>query len=32
VFRTVQYSWHPDAWQQDGPWMRLFQNARAWVG
>jgi phosphoribosylformylglycinamidine synthase len=32
VFRTIQYSWHPDDWLEDGPWMRLFQNARAWVG
>ena len=31
VFRTVQNSWHPDDWGQDGPWMRLFRNARAWV-
>ena len=32
VFRAVQHSWHPDHWGQDGPWMRLFRNARAWVG
>jgi phosphoribosylformylglycinamidine synthase len=32
VFRTVQHSWHPDGWGEDGPWMRLFRNARAWVG
>jgi phosphoribosylformylglycinamidine synthase len=32
VFRTVQHSWHPDNWQEDGPWMRLFRNARKWVG
>jgi len=31
VIRTVQHSWHPDDWQDDGPWMRLFRNARAWV-
>ncbi len=31
VFRAVQNSWHPDDWEQDGPWMRLFRNARAWV-
>ena len=29
VFRSVQYSWRPDDWQGDSPWMRLFQNARA---
>lgn len=32
VFRTVQYSWHPRDWDEDGPWMRLFRNARVWVG
>jgi len=32
VFRTVQNSWHPDDWAEDAPWMRLFRNARKWVG
>lgn len=32
VIRTVQNSWHPDEWGEDGPWMRLFRNARRWVG
>ncbi len=32
VFRTVQHSWHPDEWQEDSPWMRMFRNARVWVG
>lgn len=32
VFRTVQNSWHPDDWMEDAPWMRLFRNARKWVG
>ncbi|RTZ73871.1 MAG: phosphoribosylformylglycinamidine synthase, partial [Gammaproteobacteria bacterium] len=32
VIRTVQNSWHPDGWGEDGPWMRLFRNARVWVG
>jgi phosphoribosylformylglycinamidine synthase len=32
VFRSVQHSWHPDHWGEDGPWMRLFRNARVWVG
>jgi len=32
VFRAVQNSWYPDEWGQDGPWMRLFRNARVWVG
>ena len=28
VFRTVSNSWHPDDWQEDSPWMRMFRNAR----
>ena len=32
VFRAVQHSWRPDDWQEDGPWLRLFRNARKWVG
>jgi phosphoribosylformylglycinamidine synthase len=28
LFRTVQHSWHPHDWQEDGPWMRMFRNAR----
>ncbi len=28
VFRTVSNSWHPDNWGEEGPWMRLFRNAR----
>ena len=32
VFRTVALSWHPDEWGEESPWMRMFRNARAWVG
>ncbi|WP_072323172.1 phosphoribosylformylglycinamidine synthase [Luteibacter sp. UNCMF366Tsu5.1] len=32
VFRTAQLSWHPEQWGEDSPWMRMFRNARAWVG
>ena len=32
VFRTVQMSWAPREWGEDSPWMRMFRNARAWVG
>lgn len=32
VFRTVQNSWHPSDWGEDGPWLRLFRNARTWLG
>ena len=32
VFRSVQQSWHPDSWGEYSPWMRMFRNARKWVG
>ena len=32
VFRTVQNSWRAPGWGEDGGWMRLFRNARAWLG
>nr|WP_154324654.1 phosphoribosylformylglycinamidine synthase [Pantoea sp. 201603H] len=32
VFRTVSNSWHPAEWGEDGPWMRLFRNARKQLG
>ncbi len=32
VFRSVQYSWRPAGWGEDSPWLRLFRNARAWLG
>jgi phosphoribosylformylglycinamidine synthase len=32
VFRTVQNSWRPADWGEDGPWLRMFRNARKWVG
>ncbi|MFT5483515.1 MAG: phosphoribosylformylglycinamidine synthase, partial [Halieaceae bacterium] len=31
MFRVVQHSWAPDGWSGDGPWLRMFRNARAWV-
>ncbi|HVH34654.1 MAG TPA: phosphoribosylformylglycinamidine synthase [Tahibacter sp.] len=32
VRRTVQMSWKPAALGEDSPWMRLFRNARRWLG
>jgi phosphoribosylformylglycinamidine synthase len=36
VFRSVQMSWHPADWEargwEDSPWLRMFRNARRWVG
>jgi phosphoribosylformylglycinamidine synthase len=31
-FRSVQQSWYPKGWGEDSPWMRMFRNARVWVG
>jgi phosphoribosylformylglycinamidine synthase len=31
VFRTVANSWHPDEWQEDSPWVRMFRNARKFI-
>lgn len=31
VFRAITNSWHPDDWQGDGAWLRLFRNARVFV-
>ena len=32
VFRAVANSWQDPSWQEDGPWMRMFRNARTFVG
>jgi len=32
VYRTVQHSWHPENWGEHGPWMRIWRNARVWLG
>ncbi len=36
VFRSVQMSWHPAEWTHrgwhDSPWLRMFRNARKWLG
>ena len=32
VYRTVLNSWRPEEWGEDGPWLRIFRNARRWVG
>ncbi|MBF0455445.1 MAG: phosphoribosylformylglycinamidine synthase [Magnetococcales bacterium] len=35
AFRTITNSWYPgkwgEQWEEEGPWLRLFQNARRWV-
>ena len=32
VFRTVQMSWRDPSLGEYTPWMRMFRNARVWVG
>ncbi|HUV22970.1 MAG TPA: phosphoribosylformylglycinamidine synthase [Gammaproteobacteria bacterium] len=32
IFRSVQNSWVAPEWGEYGPWMRLFRNARRWLG
>ncbi|QDQ26024.1 phosphoribosylformylglycinamidine synthase [Chitinimonas arctica] len=32
TFRTATLSWHPDNWGEDSGWMRMFRNARHWLG
>ena len=32
LFRTVQHSWYPEMAREDGPWMRMFRNARVALG
>jgi phosphoribosylformylglycinamidine synthase len=32
VLRRVNFSWAPTEWGEDSPWLRLFRNARYWLG
>ncbi len=32
VFRAVTNSWHPAEWQDVAPTLRMFRNARKWLG
>ncbi len=32
VFRNAQMSWSPGRAEEFSPWMRMFRNARRWVG
>ena len=29
--KAYNHSWKPEQWDEDGAWMRMFRNARAWV-
>ena len=32
VYRTAQNSWHPHGAGEHSGWMRMFRNARVWLG
>ncbi len=32
TLRTLNFSWAPKAWPEASPWLRLFRNARQWLG
>ncbi|MFT5572172.1 MAG: phosphoribosylformylglycinamidine synthase [Cryomorphaceae bacterium] len=32
IFRSATNSWRDESWGEYSPWMRMFRNARAWVG
>jgi len=32
VYRSCTNAWVDPSWGEDGPWMRMFRNARVWVG
>ena len=32
TLRTANFSWAPRDWPEDSPWLRMFRNARAWLG
>ena len=32
TLRSANFSWAPRDWAGDSPWMRMFRNARAWLG
>jgi len=32
VIRKQQHSWCPPDWEEDGPWLEIFYNAREWIG
>ena len=32
TFRSVQMSWQPPGFGEDGPWLAMFRSARRWLG
>ena len=31
TLKAYNHSWKPEQWDEDGAWMRMFRNARAWL-
>lgn len=32
TLRSANHSWHPADWPEASPWLRMFRNARVWMG
>jgi len=32
TLRSGNFSWAPAGWPDDSPWLRMFRNARVWLG
>lgn len=32
TLRSANHSWHPADWPETSPWLRMFRNARVWMG
>ena len=32
TLRSANFSWAPADWPEDSPWLRMFRNARVWLG
>ncbi|MES2859307.1 MAG: phosphoribosylformylglycinamidine synthase [Pseudomonadota bacterium] len=32
TLRSANFSWAPRDWPTDSPWLRMFRNARVWLG
>ena len=31
-YKNLQHSWKPEDWAEDGAWLRMFRNARKFIG
>ncbi|MDQ3160608.1 MAG: phosphoribosylformylglycinamidine synthase subunit PurQ, partial [Pseudomonadota bacterium] len=32
TLRSANFSWAPADWPDESPWLRMFRNARTWLG